>query len=121
MDNGFDIIVKRQGSGCVIFLSGRITVDTSPELRTLLMQQLKSADCGTLIVDFYDVEYVDTSVLAILVETLKVARGLGKTLQLGRLKGRPRYLFKVTSLLHLFGDVADEVPSAADSAGGRNE
>jgi|ERR1017187_213810 anti-sigma B factor antagonist len=116
MDKDFGIVSDRQGANCLISLSGRITVDSSPELRTLLMEQMQEATCGSLAIDFYEVEYVDTSVLAILVETLKAARACGKTFQLRRLRGRPRYLLQATSLLPLFGELEDEIPPAADSA-----
>jgi anti-anti-sigma regulatory factor len=68
-------------------------------------------------VDFHDVEHIDTSVLAILIETLKVSCVLGKTFQLCRLNGRPRYLFEATRLLHFFGTVQEHVPPAANSVG----
>jgi anti-sigma B factor antagonist len=113
MDKDFGIECGRQGASCLISLSGRITVDTSPELRTLLMERLQDAACGSLAIDFYEAEYVDTSVLAILVETLKDARACGKTFQLRRLRGRPRYLLQATSLLPLFGEIEDENPPGA--------
>ncbi|MEI9976077.1 MAG: STAS domain-containing protein [Ignavibacteriota bacterium] len=88
MDNDSGIACNRQGANCLISLTGRVTVDTSPELRALLMEQLQDATCSSLAIDFYEVEYVDTSVLAILVETLKAARACRKTFQLRRLRGR---------------------------------
>ena len=115
MDNDFGIVCKREGANCLISLTGRVTVDTSPELRALLMEQLRDAACGSLAIDFYEAEYVDTSVLAILVETLKAARACGKTFQLRRLRGRPRYLLQATSLLQLFGEIEDETPPGVHS------
>jgi anti-sigma B factor antagonist len=96
------MLVEHQGTQCHVSLSGRITIDSSPDLRLRLLLLLQSPHCQSLTVDFYDVGYIDTSGLAILVETLKAAREEGKTLHLSRLRERPRYLFESSRLLHLF-------------------
>ena len=95
-------------------LAGRITIDSSPELRTYLLKQLESTDCQRVSVDFYDVIYIDTSGLAMLVEVLKFARTQGKSLFLSRLRDRPRYLLEATRLLHLFHEVDRDPPHPAD-------
>ena len=86
-------------------LSGRITIDSSPDLRELLLGQLESSSCQILTVDFHEVAYVDTSGLALLVEILKAARTQGKAFHLSGLQERPRYLLEATRLLHLFDEV----------------
>ena len=73
-------------------------------LRLSLLQHLESPACHSLTVDFYDVAYIDTSGLAVLVEVLKAARDRGKTLYLTRLRERPRYLLEATRLAHLFNE-----------------
>jgi len=50
---------------------------------------------------------VDTSGLAVLVETLKAARTVGKAFHLSGLRERPRYLLEATRLLHLFQEVPE--------------
>lgn len=85
-------------------ISGKITIDSSPELRVLLLQKLRSPACLSMTVDFNDVEYIDTSGLAILVEILRAARAEGKSFYLSRLQERPRYLLEATHLLHLFDE-----------------
>jgi anti-sigma B factor antagonist len=95
----------QRGADCRVSLSGRITIDSSPDLGALLRQRLQSPSCQVLTVDLYEVGYVDTSSLATLVETLKVAREQGKTLFLSGLRERPRYLLEATRLLHLFQEV----------------
>ena len=54
---------------------------------TLLLTRLQSPDCCSLTVDFYDVAYIDTSGLAILVQALKAARSYGKAFHLSGLPG----------------------------------
>jgi anti-sigma B factor antagonist len=110
LDAEIRAVHKQLGSECQVSLSGRITIDSSPELRLLLLQSLESSICQILTVDFCDVVYVDTSGLAMLVEILKAARTKGKALRLSRLRERPRYVLETTRLLHLFDEVNVEIP-----------
>lgn len=100
---------QRRGADSLVSISGRITIDSSPELRLLLLQVLETAECEGLTVDLYEVGYVDTSGLAIMLEVLRAARGLKKTFHLSGLRDRPRYLLEATRLLHLFDEVARDV------------
>jgi anti-sigma B factor antagonist len=101
---------EHRGTECQVRLSGRITIDSAPELRLLLLRRLEEPSCQILTVDFRDVPYVDTSGLAMLVEVLKAARAQGKAFHLSGLQERPRYLLEATRLLHLFQDVNGERP-----------
>jgi anti-sigma B factor antagonist len=83
-------------------LAGCITIDSSPELRRVLLRTLKAPDCRRLTLDFSEVVYVDTSGLAVLIEVLRSARQLGKSLQLSGLRERPRYLLESSGVLRLF-------------------
>jgi len=109
---GADIraVCEHRGAECQVWLSGRITIDSSPGVRLLLLQRLESPSCQTLTVDFCEVAYVDTSGLATLVEILRAARTRGKTFQLSGLRERPRFLLEATGLLHLFPEVNSEMP-----------
>jgi anti-sigma B factor antagonist len=100
---------RHQGGNCLGSISGRITIDSSPDLRSLLLQTLETADCESLTVDLYDVPYVDTSGLAMLLEVLRAARGLNKALRLSGVGERPRYLLEATRLLRLFDEVDRDI------------
>jgi anti-sigma B factor antagonist len=105
--------------GCRVDFSGKITTDSSPGAHTLLLQRLNSVDCRSLTVDLYDVEYIDTSGLAMLIELLRHSRLAGKTLQLSGLREQPRYLLESTGLLHLFRVVdRNGQPGAGAVSGG---
>jgi len=102
-------VASRDGAeGCRVELSGRITIDSSPDLQSLLLRRVQSPHCGALTVDLYDVAYIDTSGLAMLMELLRAARLQGKDLRLSGLRERPRYLLEATRLLHLFHEVDRE-------------
>ena len=102
LDADIRAVCEQRGGECQVSLSGRITIDSSPDLRALLLRQVESSTCRILTVDFHEVAYVDTSGLAVLVEILKAARTQGKAFHLSGLQERPRYLLEATRLLHLF-------------------
>jgi anti-sigma B factor antagonist len=107
---GMQTALRCEGRNCIISISGKITVDSAPTLRELLLQHLKSAAFDSLTVDLYEVEYVDTSCLAVLLEILREARAQKKTLYLSGLRGRPRFLVEAIRILPLFNEVARDVP-----------
>ncbi len=109
-DSDLRVDCRQQGAECRVSLSGRLTIDSAPEIRTMLLERVQAPGCQSLAVDFQEVAYVDTSGLAILVEILKAARMQGKTFRLSGLRERPRYLLEVTRLLHFFDDVNREGP-----------
>lgn len=103
--SAFHITSEQHGDENVTTLAGSITIDSSPELRRVLLRTLQAPDCRRFTLDFWEVVYIDTSGLAVLIEVLRSARQLGKALQLSGLRERPRYLFESTGLLRLFEEV----------------
>jgi anti-sigma B factor antagonist len=96
------ISVTRIERGALISLGGRLTIDSSPELRNQLLAVLYGETLENLVIDLSDVPYVDLSGVATLLETLRLARGRKTGLQLKGLHDRPLYLLEVTGLLSLF-------------------
>ncbi len=115
LDPDIRAVCEYRAAECQVRLSGRITIDSSPNLRALLLQRLESPTCQILTVDFCEIAYIDTSGLAILVEILKAARTQGKTFNLSGLQERPRFLLEATRLLHLFHEVNHETPDVNHS------
>lgn len=103
--------VRASAEDCLLAVSGRITIESAPDLRKLLLQYLASPRCESLTLDFSDVDYVDTSAIAVVLEALKAASQSQKAFHLSGLRGRPRYLFEATRLLRRFDHI---VPSPAD-------
>lgn len=110
LDADIRAVCEQRGAECQVSLSGRITIDSSPDLLALFLRQVESLSCRILTVDLHEVAYVDISGLAILVETLKAARTQGKAFRLNGLQERPRYLLEATRLLHLFEDAQSAQP-----------
>jgi anti-sigma B factor antagonist len=104
--HAFHIASEQHGEESFAKLAGSVTIDSSPELRRVLLRTLKQQDCRRLTLDFSDVVYIDTSGLAVLMEILRSAKQLGKSVQLSGLRDRPRYLVESTGLLRFFDEVA---------------
>ena len=94
-------VTDREGDALVC-LSGRVSVDSSPDLREQLHALLKRPSLPALTIDLAELTYIDCSGVATLIETLRIARGRKTLLQLRGLRDRPRHLLEVTGLLRLF-------------------
>lgn len=92
-------------------LSGRVTIDSSPELRIRLLAVLHHESPETVTVNMEGVPYLDCSGIATFLEALKIARHRNKTLVLKGLRGPISHLLEVTGLLSLF-----QTSSGADAA-----
>jgi len=102
--NALRIDSEQRGDEIRSVLAGSVTIDSSPELRRVLLQTLKIRNCRWLVLDFEKVVYIDTSGLAVLIEALRAARQADKSLHLSGLRDRPRYLIESTGLLRLFNE-----------------
>jgi anti-sigma B factor antagonist len=97
------ISVDQVGKDALIRLSGRVDVDSSPQLRDRLRTLLsEEALPQTLIVDLAGVSYIETSGVATLIEALRIARHHQINFRLQGLSGATLRLFEVTGVLALF-------------------
>jgi anti-sigma B factor antagonist len=91
----------------VVSIEGRITIDSSPEMRSKLAVALKSKP-AELTVNLSEVTYIEMSGLATLVEAFRIARRQGTRLMVSGVQGQVRYLFEVTHLNQLFDIVPEQ-------------
>jgi anti-anti-sigma factor len=101
-DAGLRVEREYPGATHEVWFSGRIDIESAPDMGKLLLYRLRLPACRTLSVNAEGVVYIDVAGVATLLEVLKAARLLGKQFVLKGLRERPRYLFEVTRLLHLF-------------------
>ncbi len=87
--------------GQLLKLSGEIDLHGSPILRNELLAIAKKKT-PLLIVDFSDVEYIDSSGLATLIEYVKEAGGHQGKIALFGLKKKVRTIFDLVRLNELF-------------------
>ena len=87
----------------MIHLRGRVSIETSSDLRLQLLTTLLGQNAPVAIsLDLAEVPYMDTSGLATLIEGLKIARIGGIAMRLQGLNGRLLHLFQVTGIGSLF-------------------
>jgi len=96
------IAIDHGEEGSIVRLRGRLNIDSSPALRDQLLAMLQAQSAQTVIVDFSDVSYVDSSGIATVIEGLGIARLRRKTLCLQGVKGRILHLFQVIGISALF-------------------
>jgi anti-sigma B factor antagonist len=100
---GLEITVDRQANDAVIHLSGRIHVDSSPDLRDRLRAVFsEESSPRTITVDLAGVSYIETSGVATLIEALRSARHHQIDLRLQGLSGAVLRLFEVTGVAAMF-------------------
>ena len=110
--SNLEISVDQLGTDAIVRPSGRINVDSSPDLRDCLSAILSKESLPRAItVDLTGVPYIDTSGIATLIEALRIARHHQMTFCLQRLGGSVLRLFEVTGVLALFdpGDHREKV------------
>ena len=101
--NSLEITVDRYEKEIFVRLSGRINVDSSPDLRDQLLAILLSKPSPRAVtVNLAGVPYIDVSGIATLIEALKIARHHQTRFCLQGLGGSVLRLFQVTSVLDLF-------------------
>ena len=109
--SNLQISVDRDKDLAVKNLRGRISIETSPDLRIRLIAILRTLNPSAAIdIDLTDVSYLDTSGLATLIEGLKIARIGGIAMRLQGLHDRLLHLFQATGIGSLF----DRVGPAGD-------
>ena len=104
--NEFDLLrtsVTRSEAGALLYLDGRLTIDSAPHLRNQMLGILYEESLANLTLDFSNVPHMDCAGIATLLEGLKIARVRNIRLTLTGLHDRPFYLLEVTGLLSLFG------------------
>lgn len=89
-----------QGHAAVA-VSGELTINTAPELRTVLMKHVKKSR-PVLLLDLSGLEFMDTSGLATLIEAHLQAERRDGTLVLFGLGPRISEVFEVTRVTSLF-------------------
>jgi len=98
-----EISVAQVGKDAKVFLSGRINVDSSPDLRDSLRAILSMEPLPrTVTVDLAGVSNIETSGIATLIEALRVARHHQVGFYLQGVAGSVLRLFEVAGVLALF-------------------
>ena len=103
-----DIRIDRSGSHSTVAVTGRVTVDSSPRVRTALLG-LIAKSTGLVVIDLSGVTHMDTSGIATLLEALDRAHEHSVRLRLARMSGQPRKLAELAQLDQIFRSLGSEV------------
>ena len=93
-----------------VAIDGRITVNTSDQMRRKLLAALSSKP-AQITVDLSRATYMDSSGVATLLEAAHIARSQSTRLLLAGVSGQPRSLFAVAQLDRLFEFASQEKAS----------
>lgn len=98
----FDVATEFTGSGeAVVFVAGELDMNSSDELRKVLMDGIDQG-LDRLTVDLEDLQFIDSSGIATLVESLQKMRESGGTFVLRNLNDSVRSVFEIANLLEVF-------------------
>jgi len=85
-----------------VVVAGRVTVDSSPNLRSALLELLRRNAAPVMVIDISAVSYLDMSGIATFLEGLKAARISSVKLRLAGVSGQSRTLAEIAQLDTIF-------------------
>jgi anti-anti-sigma factor len=99
---------RQEGDAVLATVRGEIDLHNSPDLRGALLEILTQAKPKKLIVNLGSVPYMDSSAIAVFVESLQKLRKAGGKLYLTNLQPRVKGLLEIARLDSIFVICADE-------------
>ena len=99
---------RQEGDAVIAAVRGEIDLHNSPDLRVVLLDLLIKQAPKRLILDLGQVPYMDSSAIAVLVETLQKIRKTGGKVFLTNLQPRVKGLIEIARLDSLFVIAKDE-------------
>jgi anti-sigma B factor antagonist len=103
------ISVTHSESEVLVAVSGRVTVDSSPHLRSCVLRLLGKGGISEMRIDLSGVSYIDTSGVATLLEALRKARQMSIRLTLSGVGGQARMLVEAIEIPAIFQRAGSEV------------
>jgi anti-sigma B factor antagonist len=101
-EQSVEISVRVAGNTVVIDVSGEIDLSKSPQLRQVLLREIKEKHAPRVAINLSQVAYIDSSGVASLVEGLKASHDAGSRLMLIGVSGSARDVLQLSRLLKLF-------------------
>ena len=99
---------RKDGDAVIVAARGEIDLNNSPELRSELFSILTRHAPRRLVLNLAEVPYMDSSAVAVLVETLQKMRKLGGRVYLTNLQPRVQGLIEIARLGMIFVIAKDE-------------
>ena len=105
----FSVRIIRSDSHDIVEVAGHVTINSSPQLRLVLLRLIARRPGAMVIIDVSKVSYLDSSGIATLLEVLKAAREGFVKLRLVGASGRVRILAELLELPKIFDAFGSEV------------
>ena len=104
MQNNTELVqgIRREGDAMLASIIGEIDLHNSPQVRATLLDVLQREKPKRLILNLAGVPYMDSSAIAVLVESLQKIRKLGGKIYLTNLQPRVRGLLEIARLDAIF-------------------
>jgi anti-sigma B factor antagonist len=99
---GSSISVRRNGKAAILDVAGDIDLASSPEMRRVLLLEVRENRTPKVICNLSGVNYIDSSGIASFVEGLKASRDIGSRLILFGLTSTAREVLQLSRLLNVF-------------------
>ena len=103
------VSIDRSGLYPIVVVTGRVTIDSTPRLRSVLIEVLRQSAPSVLVVDLSQVSHIDTSGFAVLIEVLTFAHEHSIRLRVIGINGQPRSLAELAQLDQIFTALESEV------------
>jgi len=97
-----DINIVENKDGALVYLSGRVDIDSSPAFRDRLLALIEVQRAKRVSVNLFAITQMDSSGIATLIEALKIAHAYQTELTLQGLHDDLLRLFEFTGILSLF-------------------
>lgn len=110
LKTGSDLVpsARQEGDAVVVLVRGEIDLHNSPELRTELLDLIGRYKPAKLVMNLEQVPYMDSSAVAVLVESLQKMRKTGGRVFLTDLQPRVKGLLDIAHLGSIFVIARDE-------------
>jgi anti-anti-sigma factor len=106
-------VARQEGDAVVLAIRGEIDMHNTPQLRHEVMQVLNKIKPRKLVVDLGQVGYMDSSAIAVLVESLKILHRIGGKVCLINLQPRVKGILEISRLNAVFSICKDEQEALA--------
>jgi anti-sigma B factor antagonist len=107
------ISARRMEKVTIFDISGNIDLSQSPEVRKVLLKEMREASVPRVMLNLSDVNYIDSSGIASLVEGLKLSRELNSRFILFGLSTNAREVLQISRLLSFFEIYENEEQAVA--------
>ena len=96
------ISIRRVDNATIVDVSGDIDLASSPEVRKVLLHEVRDNRKPRVVMNLSAVRYIDSSGVASLVEGLKASRDIGSRFILVGLSGPAREVLQLSRLVKVF-------------------